>query len=293
MRILLVGASGKLGLALQSTLYAAHQVSAYSRTQLDITDDVVLAKALNDCRPDIVINAAAFTNVRGAETDRATAEAVNATAVGKLGALAAGHGTLVIHVSTDFVFDGTAHEPYREDDPTGPLNVYGASKLAGERALIESGADCAILRTAWLFSPGSNNFVGAMIERAKAGDPLRVVNDQIGSPTSVAVLAQSIRSMLTRSPDALRRALTAEPIFHVVCRGEASWFDLAHTALSEAGLSTETLSQISTQQSGETLSRPAYSVLDPGRFERVFSVRLPHWRAAVRGIVRGEGGNRS
>ncbi len=292
VKILLIGASGKLGTALPSTLGPLGTISAYSRAQLDLMDEGALGTAIKQSRPDVIVNAAAYTNVRGAETDRATAEAVNATAVGMLGAIAARHGALVVHISTDFVFDGKARRPYREDDETGPLNVYGTSKLAGERALIESGADCAILRTAWLFAPGPNNFVGAMIERTKAGDSLQVVDDQVGSPTSVSVLARSIRSMLAASTNTLRRSLSGGPIFHVVCRGAASWFDLAYAALTDAGLVTEKLTPISTDLSGETLSRPAYSVLDPSRFEQAFSVRFPHWRAAVRGTVQHSGDNR-
>ncbi|MEO1250627.1 MAG: dTDP-4-dehydrorhamnose reductase [Pseudomonadota bacterium] len=285
MKILLIGANGKLGTALQAVLRPVGQISAYSRTELDITDQGAVSKIIEQDSPDIVLNASAYTNVRGAETDRGTAEAVNATAVGELGSRAARQGAIVIHISTDFVFDGTAHSPYREDDATGPLNVYGSSKLIGERALIESGAACAILRTAWLYDSGPNNFVGVMIARTKAGDPLRVVDDQIGSPTSVPVLAQAIRAMLTRSPDALRRLLTVGPVFHTVCRGRASWFDLALAAIEDAGLSTDGLSPISTDQSGETLKRPANSVLDCSRFEQTFSVRLPHWRAAARSVV--------
>lgn len=289
MKLLLFGASGKLGSALKEQLSAIGKLTSFSRTDLDITDGKAVSDAMESCRPNIVVNAAAFTDVRASETHQKDAGAVNAIAVGQLGRVALDCGAIVVHFSTDFVFDGSASDPYQEDAQTSPLNAYGESKLKGEEALIDSGAQCAILRTSWLFAASMNNFVGTMIAKTKSGEPLRVVNDQIGSPTAVPVVAQSVRAMLARPQEALVRELEISPIFHLACRGSASWFDLAQAALSDARLPTNNLTPISTQQSGETLVRPAYSVLHSRRFEQAFSVRLPHWRAALRPIARALG----
>jgi len=286
MKVLLLGASGKLGSALQAQLSSTATLTAFSRTDLDIANADAVGQAIASLKPDVVVNAAAYTDVRGAESNKETADLINGTAVGMIGRHAADRNAIVVHISTDFVFDGTGDRPYQEDDSPSPLNAYGASKLLGETVLRESGAPHVIIRTAWLFSAGPDNFVNTMIEKAKSGQQLRVVDDQLGSPTAVPVLAQAVNALLRIPASSLARRSEAGQIFHVACRGEASWYQLAHAALSDAGLDTAGLTPISTAQSGETLARPAYSVLDVTRFEQTFSVRMPHWRAAVRPVAR-------
>lgn len=284
MRLLLLGAGGRLGAALAAELAPGHDLLACPREKLDITDAAAMKDAIGRFAPDVIVNAAAYTDVAGAEKDEAAARTLNADAVGQLGRLAA--GATVVHISTDFVFDGALTRPYVETDQTGPLSVYGATKLAGERALIESRATCAILRTAWLFGPTPPSFVATMIEGAKAGRHLRVVNDQFGSPTSNQVLAMAVRTLLEASSKTLANALAENPVFHLACRGEASWFDLAQAAIAEAGMDPGAVEPISTPQGTPGVRRPAYSMLDSSRFEQTFGIRLPHWRAALRPAAR-------
>lgn len=297
MRVLVTGAGGRLGRALQHALRGHTQVSAFAqvsthaqvsaldRARLNITDPAALDATLARIEPQVIVNTAAWTDVAAAERDPAAASRVNADAVGQLGAAAARSGAFIVHISTDFVFDGRLGRAYREADATGPLNAYGAGKLAGERALLESGAACAILRTAWLYDADTPNFVTAMLDGARHGRALRVVTTETGSPTAAPVLAAAVRLMLLRGLAPLRAAVAGQPLFHVACRGAVSRYDLARAALAEAGLDPAYVEpQTGPLQTG--IVRPAATPLNCARFERTFGVRLPHWRAALRPVAR-------
>ena len=285
MRLLLLGAGGRLGTALTPRLEDAHELAAYPRSHLDITDRDALAAVLRHRRPEVILNAAAHTDVAGARSDRDAAFAVNAEAVGRLGEIAREAGALVVHISTDFVFDGRSERPYRETDDPHPLNAYGASKLAGERALIESGAACAILRTAWLYDAASANFVTAMIDAAAQGKTMRVVTGETGSPTAAPALADAIAAMLAHGSAAMARAASSDPVFHAACRGQASRFALARAAVADAGLDPALIEPV-TDRPGDGVARPAFSVLDSARFERAFGLAMPDWRAALAPVAR-------
>jgi dTDP-4-dehydrorhamnose reductase len=270
MRILITGAGGMLGLDLQSAARtAAHDTTALTRTELDITDARAVRDVVADTHPDVVIGCAAWTNVDGAETEREAAYAVNATGAGNVAAAAAAIGAWTIHVSTDYVFDGSKRTPYLESDTVGPLSEYGRSKLAGERAV----AECApgthtIVRTAWLFGAHGRCFPKTMLRLAADRDELTVVGDQIGSPTFTGHLAAALVGI------AEQRERTAG-IIHLAASGECSWCDFAQAVVAAGPDAAGTrVRAITTAEYPTPAPRPAYSVL---RSERGAPV-LPSWQ---------------
>jgi dTDP-4-dehydrorhamnose reductase len=270
MRIFITGAGGMLGLDLQAAARTAdHDTVAFTRADLDITDAAAVRDAVADAQPDVVIGCAAWTNVDGAESEREAAYAVNATGAGNVAAAAAACGAWTIHVSTDYVFDGTKTTPYLESDPVGPLSEYGRSKLAGERAV----AECApgthtIIRTAWLFGAHGHCFPKTMLRLAAERDELTVVGDQLGSPTFTGHLAAALVGL------AEQRERTAG-VVHLAASDECSWCDFAR-AIVAAGpdAATTRVRAITTAEYPTPAPRPAYSVL---RSERGAPV-LPSWR---------------
>ena len=202
-RILLIGANGQVGWELRRTLAGLGEVIAASIEGgygpiVDLLDKGLLKRLVDESRPDAVVNAAAYTAVDKAETERDMARRINADAVGELGALLAARGTPIIHYSTDFVFSGTAHHPYKESDSPGPLNVYGETKLAGELALLDSGAQALVFRTSWVYGARGANFLLAMLKLFRERDELRIVDDQVGSPTWSRMLAEMTALVLYR-----------------------------------------------------------------------------------------------
>jgi dTDP-4-dehydrorhamnose reductase len=222
-------------------------------------------------RPTVILNAAAYTAVDRAESEAELAFRVNGAAVGELGRIAARAGVRVVHFSTDYVFDGKASNPYQEQSPTDPVNTYGASKLAGERALRESGADWLILRTQWLFGVHGRSFPRTMWERAVAGLATSVVQDQTGSPTYTKDLARATWALIARG---------ASNLFHVTNAGQATWFDFALHVFSRVGR-PHLLAPCTTEQYPTPARRPHYSVLDTGRLRHELGAPLPDWRCAV------------
>jgi dTDP-4-dehydrorhamnose reductase len=239
------------------------------RTDVDITDAAALEKTFRRLTPDIVINAAAYTAVDKAETERELAFLVNAKAVETIGRLAA--RTLVVHYSTDYVFPGTGSRPYREDDPVDPINVYGASKLAGERALQNSGARYLLVRTSWLFGVHGRSFPRTMWERARAGQVTRVVNDQRGRPTYTVDLAVATWQLVHRG---------ATGLLHVANTGESTWYQIARELFARASASN-LLSPCTTDDYPTPARRPPFSVLGTARAEALLSHSLPDWQTAV------------
>lgn len=230
---------------------------------------------MRDVRPAIVVNAAAYTAVDLAEDQRDEAFALNATAPGVLAEEAKRIGALLVHYSTDYVFDGNAREPYTEDATPSPLSVYGESKLQGERNIAATGAQALVLRTSWVYGLRGRNFLLTMRRLAAERDELRIVNDQVGIPNWSRALARATARVLKRG----RPALADDAgLYHLACGGQASWYEFACAFLDERRVR---LLPIATGAYPTPARRPAYGVLDTARFRRAFGFSLPHWRDAL------------
>jgi dTDP-4-dehydrorhamnose reductase len=279
--LLVTGAAGQLATALAEAKPPAGCILATAgRRRADLTSLPSLEAVLGELDPRIVINTAAYTAVDRAERDSDAAFAVNAHGVASLAALCAARNTPLIHISTDYVFDGRKTSPYREDDTPGPLNVYGASKLAGEDALRACHPRHLILRTSWLYSASGANFFTTMLRLARERDEVAVVDDQRGSPTYAGDLARAIMV-------AAEGILAGEQLwgtYHVSANGETSWHGFAAEIFARAaarGLRTPQLKAISSAAYGAPAARPARSVLDTQRFANVFHHHMPDWREGL------------
>ena len=288
-RILLLGAAGQLGRDLRRALMPLGDVVACARNAapgsglrvLDIADEHAVRTLVSELRPHYIVNAAAYTAVDKAESDAATAHAVNALAVGALADVAHDVGAVLLHYSTDYVFSGNAERPWREDDETTPVNEYGRSKLAGEQRILASGCTHVILRTGWLYATHGSNFLLTML-RLRAEQPrLRVVADQFGSPTWTRPLADLSGALIAQSialgSDWLRRR---RGIYHAGAAGATSWYGFTRRILARAGeppLATR-LAPVDSSQFPRPARRPGFSVLDCTRLAEAFGLRLPDWR---------------
>ena len=279
MRVLLLGAEGMLGRALGTTAPPSVELLVRSRAALDITDSHALAAAVGNFRPDAILNAAAFTALDDAERDPAAAQRVNGDAVGELGRLARDAHAFVVHFSTDCVFDGGGGAPYREDAPCHPVNAYGTSKLAGERALVASRCDALIIRSQWLFGTGARSFAPVMWERARSGTPTRVVDDQRGRPTYATDLAEATWRLIERN---------ARGLLHLTNDGDATRFELAREIFARAGR-PDLVSPCATGEYPALARRPPDSRLCTARAEAMLSGPLPHWRLALERFLSGYG----
>lgn len=245
------------------------------RSRLDLQNVDAIPGVLGALRPDAIINCAAFTDVDGAEDREELAGLVNGHAVGALAAWASDRGVPFLTFSTDYVFDGTAGSPYMESSLPRPINVYGRSKLTGERLALQAGA--LVVRTSWLISDSHPNFVATMIRLGRERE-LKVVNDQYGCPTVARDLAASAYR-------ALNNDLTG--LVHLTNQGAATWFELARTSLSQAGLNPGNIAPCTTEEFASAADRPAYSVLGTERAEQLKDMRMPHWRDSLPGLVEG------
>jgi dTDP-4-dehydrorhamnose reductase len=286
VRALLLGARGMLGRDLAASAPDDVALVAYGREELDVTDARALGAVLDDVLPHWVVNAAAYTAVDRAESERELAFAVNAAAVGALGRLCAGRGVRVAHFGTDYVFAGDGAHPYREDAPVAPLNAYGESKLAGERALAESGARMLVLRTQWLYGAHGRSFPRTMWERATRGLSARVVADQHGAPTFTRDLAAATWALVRQD---------ASGTLHVTNAGSATWYDVARLVYAAAG-APDLVTPCTTADYPTPARRPAYGVLDTTRLRERWGVTMRGWEEALGEFVRelgaesGEGG---
>ena len=251
---------------------AGHEVLAFPRADLDITDGAALLRALRDARPDVVVNSAAWTDVDCAEADEAGAVAVNGAGAGNVAAAAAACGAWTIHVSSDYVFDGRKGAPYVESDPVGPLSAYGRSKLAGERAVAEEAPERhTTVRSSWLFGPGGRCFPATILRLAAERDGLNVVDDQIGCPTFTGHLAEALVDLAERNERPVG-------VLHVAGGGRCSWFEFAREIVAGAGVTCE-VKPCSTEEFPRPATRPANSVL---RSERGGEAPvLPEWREGL------------
>ncbi len=267
MRVMLLGAGGMLGRDLASSAPATAQVAALPRTELDVTDATALARAARELQPNVIINAAAYTLVDRAESEGDVARRVNGDAVGAIGRTAAAAGAVVVHFSTDYVFDGTSDRPYAESASPHPVSVYGASKLAGEDQLACSGASFLLVRTQWLFGVHGRSFPRTMWERVCRGQATRVVADQTGRPTYTLDLAHAVWRLLSRG---------ARGILHVANSESATWYDVANRVFSRAGRA-DLLIACTTAEYPTSARRPAHSVLDTRNAEALLGEPLPSW----------------
>ena len=278
MNVLVLGANGQVGSAVLRAGPASHTAIAKTRGELDITDENAVTQLLSEQQADWIVNAAAYTTVDRAEDETAQARAINDTAVGVLARAAARAGSRLLHLSTDFVFDGQSTRAYQPQDQTHPLNVYGATKLAGERRALEAG-DVVVLRTAWVYAAAGRNFVLTMLRLMREREEVRVVADQIGSPTWAGGIAPAIWELIAvGAPTGL---------YHWTDLGVASWYDFAVAVQDEAitrGLLTRAVPVVPIT-SGEyptRARRPAFSVLDSAATRRLVKAPSRHWRQNLR-----------
>lgn len=304
MKILVLGARGQLGrafaesgtLSLQGRVILATRDGSMPNGQhvevADLANTSTLPVLLDQIRPDLIINAAAYTAVDRAEMEEPLATAINGDAPGIIGHWAAANGALVVHYSTDYVFDGTAKAPYAIGDETAPINAYGRSKLAGERALRQSGAQHFIFRTSWVYSAHGNNFLRTMLRLARERDELRVVGDQFGAPTTTELIVDASMAAIDlwlRTPQNRRHLLTGTQ--HLVASGSTTWHGFATAIMEAAGARGLLKAQppqiipISTKDYPTPAKRPAWSVLDNSGFSQLFGVTLPDWRAGLNKVI--------
>lgn len=288
MKILLFGKNGQLGWELQRALAPLGEVVALDQEDPggDLRDPSAVTRTIREVRPDVIVNAAAYTAVDKAESDRDAAYLINSVAPGLLAEEGRnlGNDVLLVHYSTDYVFDGSGMSPWQEESPTGPLNVYGASKLAGEQAVRASGCNHLILRTSWLYASRGQNFAQTMLRLAQEKDLLTVIDDQWGAPTGADLLADVSAHAL--------RATRADPArtgtYHVVAAGETSWHGYAQRVIAaarDAGLPVrvraENVRPVPSSTYVTPAKRPLNSRLDTARLQAAFGLRMPDWRHGV------------
>lgn len=283
-RILLLGSQGQIGWDLQRLLSQEHLV-ALDRSQLDLSDAEALKKCVQNIKPDIIINAAAYTAVDKAESERELAMAVNGRAPGILAEEARKNQALLVHYSTDYVFDGSKKEPYLETDPTNPINEYGRSKLAGEEAVRQSGCQHLILRTSWVYAARGKNFVLTMLKLAKDRDQLRIVGDQHGIPNWSQFLAQSTVQLL----DEFRPELSGT--YHLSASNPTTWSAFAENIFSEYKIlhpefRKPTIQSITSVEYPTPAKRPFNSVLNTNKIQDKFSITFNDWKIELRDCLK-------
>jgi dTDP-4-dehydrorhamnose reductase len=272
MKILLLGYKGMLGDDLLLQLKMRHEIVGLDKDEIDITSASECKKAVDDVAPDIVVNAAAYTDVDGCENQQDICMAVNAEAVKNVAEACRGKKIGIVHFSTDYVFDGMGKEPYKEDDDVKPVNAYGFSKLGGERYLRMLSDNYLLIRTAWLYGKNGKNFVKAILNKAEQTDRLEVVDDQIGSPTYTRDLAAAVELLLEHN---------IRGVFHLTNRGVCSWFQFAVRILQEAGIMGVQVIPIKSDQLTRPAKRPHYSVLSNQKFVQAMGRTMQPWQLAL------------
>ena len=284
-RILLLGAGGQLGMVLKRTL-AGEELTALARTDLDLSDPDAVREAVRKANPDIVINAAAYTAVDRAEQEQELARQVNALAPGVIAEEVAKRNGWLIHYSTDYVFDGTGSEPWKETDATGPLGVYGQTKLDGERAVAATGCRHVILRTSWVYAAEGRNFLHTMLRLGRERDLLKIVDDQIGSPTSAEAITEATLAVLRRIA-ACGDDASVSGVYHLACGGETSWYGFAR-AIFEEFVSRQKMPEvlpIPTEAYPTPARRPKNSRLCCEKFVAEFGFWMPEWQDALHQVA--------
>lgn len=310
--ILLTGVNGQVGQELSRILPQLGGVTALDRRQLDLAKPDEIRRAIRAVRPTVIVNAAAYTAVDKAESEQTIARAINADAPAVMAEEAQNIGASLVHYSTDYVFDGMKTTPYGEDDPKNPQNVYGKTKLEGERAIQQSGVPYLIFRTAWVYGPRGRNFLLTILRLATQREELRVVSDQTGAPTLSGEIARATAEILTRIYSAGADAVHLEDVsgvYHLTAAGETTWYQFAKAILEKAAhsdphlpwlaaatnnlpLIARRVTPITTKQYPTPARRPPYSVLSNARLARTFHLQLPDWQTQLSSIFAGSSESR-
>jgi dTDP-4-dehydrorhamnose reductase len=276
-KFLLLGANGQVGTELRRSFADAGEVIACDRARADLSHPEKLRALVRDIRPDVILNAAAYTAVDRAESEPDLAMLINGTAPRVLAEEAAKTGALLVHYSTDYVFDGTKDGAWIETDATHPLSVYGKTKLAGEQGIQETAAKYLIFRTSWVFGPYGQNFLRTMLRLGKEKPQLRIVDDQIGAPTSSSAIANATRAVLKGAAD------IPSGIYHMSCAGQTSWYGFARAIFTQAA--TPEIIPITTEEYPTPARRPRNSVLSNQKLKTTFRVELPSWEEALQRVL--------
>lgn len=289
MNILLLGGSGQIGWELARTLLPLGTVTALDRADADLASQEQLLAVIRALRPQVIVNAAAYTAVDRAESESATAFAINAEAPGFLAAQAQRTGALFVHYSTDYVFDGAARRPYLEDDPCHPLNVYGQSKLAGERAVTAAGGDSLILRTSWVYGARGHNFLRTVLRLAAEREELRVVDDTSGTPTWSRWIAEASAHMVRMALERRAAGRFHSGLYHMACAGSTSWNGFAHAVVGqyrelypEAALRVRAITPLASAEYPLPATRPLNSRLDCSKLAAEYGIAGVEWQQALR-----------
>lgn len=300
LRLLITGASGQVGWQLQRTLACLGDVTALTRDQLDLSDLEAVAVVVRDQRPDVLVNAAAYTAVDKAETEPELAHIINALAPARMGRELAGHGGLLVHYSTDYVFDGSKPlgHAYGENEATGPLNAYGRTKLEGEHLILASGCPHLVLRTTWVYDTRGKNFLRTVLRLAAEREELRMVSDQYGAPTWARTIAEATALIVARSAQQRTDVGAWQTgVFHLSAAGQTSWAGFASAILQDHGelsnrhgtardfsapLQAKRVVPIRTEDYPTPACRPRNSVLSNAKVQAEFGVVMPDWRSQLR-----------
>lgn len=288
MRILLLGATGQVGWELARSLPLLGEVFAPDRVDGDLSNPASLISVISKIQPELIVNAAAYTQVDQAESEEALATAINGQALAVLAAQAKKLGALLIHYSTDYVFDGMSAKPYVETDTTCPLNAYGRSKLLGEQEIMNSGCDYLIFRTSWVYAARGHNFLRTVLRLAQERKSLRVVNDQLGAPTWVRTIAEATLLASHKALGERQQAGFESGIFHLTAAGSTSWHGFAEAILSTVRdankdllLSLDDLQAIPSSAYPQAAQRPLNSCLNTTKISACFGLTLPNWQTAL------------
>lgn len=309
--ILLLGKTGQVGRELVPLLDGMGQLTSLDRRQLDLSQPDEIRRVIRGVLPDLIVNAAAYTAVDRAESEEPAARAVNAVAPGIMAEEAEQLGALLVHYSTDYVFNGAKRAPYEEDDPPDPINAYGRTKLEGERLIQQSGSAYLIFRTAWVYAREGRNFLLTVLRLAAEKEELRIVQDQTGAPTSsreIAAATATALSQICSTKNGASPWSATKGIYHVTAAGETTWYDFAENILKLASsrscsadwfraatanrpLIARKIVPIATAEFPTAARRPAYSVLANRRLKHAFGITLPHWEMQLRSVFSDEIGD--
>jgi dTDP-4-dehydrorhamnose reductase len=291
MRVLLIGRSGQVGWELQRALAPLGELVALDRAGMDLADPDSIHRAIADARPAVIVNAAAYTAVDKAESEPELAMRINGIAPGIIADEAARLGALMVHYSTDYVFDGRKNDPYREDDPPAPLGVYGRTKLAGEEAVRAASGPHLILRTSWVYAARGHNFLLTMLRLARERPELKIVDDQLGAPTWARTIAELTARVLGADGNGPGRAHEASGTYHLTAAGAVSWFGFAQAIFAQArerraDFKAPLLRPITSAEYPTPARRPANSRLDCSKLAATFGLAPPAWEATLESCMR-------
>ncbi len=284
MKILLLGANGQVGWQLRRSLMPLSEVKICTRSEADLENHTQIKELIQNYKPSVIVNASAYTAVDKAEKEPEKAESINSTALETLANEAKNLNALLVHYSTDYIFDGKKRESYTETDQPNPLSIYGKTKLAGENKIINSGCNYLIFRTSWVYSERGKNFIKTIINLAKEREELKIISDQIGSPTSADFIADVSAHCITQNLNGKKQG-----IYNLTSEGEVSWHGLAQFVIKELDnmgmklkTSTDNITPIATSEYPLPAKRPAYSKLNTEKIRKAFNLNTPNWQYHVK-----------